>query len=86
MKEDSTLALRAAFVLTVTFTFSSDSKEGEEVCDSIAFLDLKSRISLLLGIAKDGRDGRCVNRVLNIDLIANCSLPSVPFRLGVAST
>lgn len=58
MIEDASLSLRAAFVLTVTFTFSSDDKEGEGVCDSIAYLDLKSRISLLLGIAKDGRDGR----------------------------
>ncbi|CAN0550436.1 unnamed protein product [Ectocarpus sp. 12 AP-2014] len=62
MLEDATLALRAAFVLTVTF--SDDALDGDtSVCDSIAFMDLKSRISVLLSIAKDGRrDGRS-NRV-----------------------
>ncbi|CAN0368930.1 unnamed protein product, partial [Ectocarpus sp. 12 AP-2014] len=62
MLEDATLALRAAFVLTVTF--SDDAVDGDtSVCDSIAFMDLKSRISVLLSIAKDGRrDGRS-NRV-----------------------
>lgn len=63
MLEDATLALRAAFVLTVTF--SDDAVDGDtSVCDSIAFMDLKSRISVLLSIAKDGRrDGRS-NRLL----------------------
>ncbi|CAM9561470.1 unnamed protein product, partial [Ectocarpus sp. 8 AP-2014] len=58
MLEDATLALRAAFVLTVTF--SDDAVDGDtSVCDSISFMDLKSRISVLLSIAKDGRrDGR----------------------------
>lgn len=58
MVEDATLALRAAFVLTVTF---SHEEEGSSVCDSIAFIDLKKRISMLLAIAQDGRwDGRGV--------------------------
>lgn len=56
MVEDAKLALRAAFVLTKTF--SSEDEEGGSVCDSIVYIDLKSRISLLLGIAQDGRDGR----------------------------
>lgn len=54
--EDATLALRAAFVLTVTF--SDDASDGDvdaSVCDSIVYIDLKSRISVLLSIAKDGR-------------------------------
>lgn len=52
--EDATLSLRAAFVLTVTF--SDDAEDGDtSVCDSIAFMDLKSRISVLLSIARDGR-------------------------------
>lgn len=54
MVEDATLGLRAAFVLTVTF--SDDAEDGDtSVCDSIVFMDLKSRISVLLSIAKDGR-------------------------------
>lgn len=56
MVEDAQLALRAAFVLTKTF--SAEDEGDESVCDSIVYLDLKSRISLLLGIARDGRDGR----------------------------
>ncbi|CAM9113704.1 unnamed protein product [Scytosiphon promiscuus] len=52
--EDATLGLRAAFVLTVTF--SDDAEDGDtSVCDSIAFMDLKSRISVLLSMARDGR-------------------------------
>eukprot|EP00752_Nemacystus_decipiens_P005910 g5342.t1 len=54
MVEDATLGLRAAFVLTVTF--SDDAEDGNtSVCDSIVFMDLKSRISVLLAIARDGR-------------------------------
>lgn len=58
MVEDATLALQAAFVLTVTF---SDDEDGSgvsniSVCDSIVYMDLKSRISVLLAIAKDGRN------------------------------
>lgn len=49
-------------MLTVTFTYSSDDKDGEGVCDSIAYLDLKSRMSFLVAIVKDGRDGRCGNK------------------------
>lgn len=60
MVEDATLALRAAFVLTVTF--SDDAEVGStntSVCDSIVHMDLKSRISVLLAIARDGlKDGR----------------------------
>lgn len=58
MVEDATLALRAAFVLTVTFS-DDDEDVNTAVCDSIAYMDLKSRISVLLAIAHDGRkDGR----------------------------
>ncbi len=54
MVEDATLGLRAAFVLTVAF--SDDGEDGDtSVCDSIVFMDLKSRISVLLSIARDGR-------------------------------
>ena len=56
------LALRAAFVLTVTFSDEEDQEGGSGdviVCDSIAYMDLKARISMLLAIAQDGRkDGR----------------------------
>lgn len=61
MVEDAALALRAAFVLTVTFS-DEEEQEGSgdvTVCDSIAYMDLKARISMLLAIAQDGRkDGR----------------------------
>lgn len=60
--EDATLGLRAAFVLTVTFSDDGDGEDGDtSVCDSIVFMDLKSRISLLLSIAI-ARDGRKDNR------------------------
>ncbi|CAM9795603.1 unnamed protein product [Ascophyllum nodosum] len=62
MVEDAMLALRAAFVLTVTFSDEEDQEGGSGdviVCDSIAYMDLKARISMLLAIAQDGRkDGR----------------------------
>lgn len=60
MVEDATLALQAAFVLTVTFSDESEEEDGSaSVCDSIVFMDLKSRVSVLLSIAKDCRkDGR----------------------------
>lgn len=58
MVEDATLALQAAFVLTVTFS-DEEEEENATVCDSIVFMDLKSRVSVLLAIAKDCRkDGR----------------------------
>lgn len=61
--EDATLALQAAFVLTVTFSGEMGLESGNSsVCDSIVYMDLKSRISFLLAIAqdvrKDGRAGR----------------------------
>ncbi|CAM9342286.1 unnamed protein product, partial [Laminaria digitata] len=54
----ATLAIQAAFVLPVNFSHEEE-EEDATVCDSIVFMDLKSRVSVLLAIAKDCRkDGR----------------------------
>lgn len=59
MLEDAKLALQAAFVFTVTFSDEEDGCVGTSACDSIVYIDLKSRINVLLAIAQEGRkDGR----------------------------